>query len=335
MKLFPIPGGAIVSKLRVAVIALALAACGPAAKTPAHGAAAPSQAAAPQAADTASAGTIKVFVPAGMVGADYWIYVDGHLAGGPPHEAMHPYGSSNIVVVKTSGGWQTWNSNGVVLGMSHENYDKSLDAYINSNPPDPQHIFQATELSFPPGTHSVQGMILSPKAESRFPFVLTRTYSIEVKPGETAQIYIAVPDDWTNVPAPPPARAIRAFCPSSAQLPNFDELQSQASAYMAEPMVQVLVTASSGVRTPGQRVVTLALPAELGGPREFDGAGISAIVDAITLNNAFPGPDEIERCATEYPDYAGPYRDYGRAIAAIDQDVGHFRQLAKDLQGTP
>jgi hypothetical protein len=318
------------NRLPFIAIALALFACGPSAKTPAHGAASPQMAAAAATtADTVTAGTIKIMVPAGMVGPDYWIYLDGHLAGGPPHEKP----AYDTVVVKTAGGWQLWGADGVVLGMSHEHFDGRLDSYINSNPPDPRHIFQATEFSSPPGTHSIQAMILSQR--STFPFAMTRTYSVEVKTGETAQVYIAAPDDWQQGPAQIPARAIRAFCPSSAQLPDFDELQSQASAFMAEPMVQVLVTASSGVRTPGQRVVTLALPAEQGGPREFDGDAILAIVRTVTLNNAFPSQDEIAQCAARYPEYAQQYKDYGLTIAVIDRDVDSFEKLANDLGHTP
>jgi hypothetical protein len=312
-----------VTKLRVLAIALACAVVGSASS---------SRAAAPQAAaaDPVTVGTIKVWMPAGMVGADYWIYVDGHVVGGPPHEAV----PRDTVVVKTSDGWQAWGPNGVVLATHHENWDGRLVSYIHSDPPDPQHIFQATALLFPPGIYSVQGMLLS-QHNSTFPFIVTKTYSVEVKTDRATQLYIAVPDGWSKGPAPLPARAIRAFCPSSSQLPDFDELQRWASDYMAEPMVQLLEEASSGVRTPGQHVVTLALPAEQGGPREFDGAALAALVDAVTLNNAFPQQDEIARCAAKYPGYAGPYASYGRAIAAIDKDEASFRKLAKDLQNTP
>ena len=307
------------TKLRVLAIALACAVvevCG----------------AAPQvaAADRVTAGTIKIWMPAGMVGADYWIYVDGHVVGGPPHEAL-PH---DTVMVKMSDGWQAWDRDGVVLATHHENWDGRLASYIRSDPPDPQHIFQATEFVFPPGTYSVQGMLLAPH-NSTFPFILTKTYSVEVKTGQATQLYIAVPDGWWNGPALVPARAIRAFCPSSSQLPDFDELQRWASDYMAEPMVQLLQEASSGVRSPGQHVVTLALPAEQGGPREFDGAALAALVDAVTLNNAFPQQDEIARCAARYPGYAGPYASYGRVVAAIDKDEASFRKLAQDLQSTP
>jgi hypothetical protein len=282
------------------------------------------------AADPVTAGTIKIWMPAGMVGTDYWIYVDGHVVGAPPHDAV-PY---DTIVVKVSDGWQAWSASGEVLATHHENWDGRLVSYIHADPPDPQHIFQATEFSFPPGTYSIQGMLLSPQ-DSTFPFVVTRPYSVEVKTGEAIQLYIAIPDGWSKGPAPVPARAMRAFCPSTSELPDFDELQRWASDYMADPMVQRLEDASSGVRLPGQRVVTLALPAEQGGPREFDAAAIAAIVDAITLTKAFPRQDDIARCAARYPEYAEPYAKYGRAIAAIDKDEASFRKLAKDLQNTP
>jgi len=333
-----------VTKLRSLAIATAfaaLAACGPGQKEPSHTTASSSQPAAREAVP-AQAGSLKVWVPAGMWapartgGADYWIYVDGHIAGAPPHEAMHAYGSMDIVVVKANGGWEIWNAHGKVLGMAHEDWDNRLDGYINSNPPDPLHIFQATEIPLPPGKYTVQGMMQSNTVGTGFPFVLTRTYSVEVRPGQPTQLYMAVPDGWTDPGlATFTARQIRAFCPTTSAAPDVNELQSQASEYLDDPMVTLLVQASSSVRTPSQRVVTLALPAAEGGPREFDGTAIADIAQSIESRNSFPSQDEIARCATEYPEYAQPYRAYGQTIAVIDQDVESFFKLAKDLQNTP
>jgi hypothetical protein len=237
-----------VIKLRSLTIAAAfacLAACGPAQKEPAHAAASSSQAA-PADAAPAQAGSLKVWVPASMWvpartgGAHYWIYVDGHIAGGPPHEAMHPYGSSNIVVVKSDGGWEITNAQGVVLSMAHENWDNRLDGYVNSNLPDPLHIFEATEIPLPPGTYTIQGMMQSQPGENGFPFVLTRTDSVEVRPGQATQLYMAVPDSWADPGlAAFTARQIRAFCPTTSAAPDFNELQSQASEYLDDPMVKL------------------------------------------------------------------------------------------------
>src|SRR5262249_52754629 len=69
-------------------------------------------------------GTIEVHVPAGVVGGDYWIYVDGHLAGGPPHDSIVTQSpDARLVPIATfegghfaaTNGWDIWGPKGVVL----------------------------------------------------------------------------------------------------------------------------------------------------------------------------------------------------------------------------
>src|SRR5207237_9817161 len=65
-------------------------------------------------------GNLKVWVPAGMIGDDYWIYLNGSLRSAPPHGPTDPRSRSFMTTSassvgsepETRYGWDIWTKDG-------------------------------------------------------------------------------------------------------------------------------------------------------------------------------------------------------------------------------
>ena len=287
-------------------------------------------------------------MPAGIVGADYWVYVNGRLQSAPPHGPTDPR-SSAVMTVAVGGvngdgsgtpnnGWDIWNRDGLVLRMRHESFDDRLNTYINTASGDEFHLFQVFELQVRPARYTVEIVVLSrggsstsPYMVSSFPFVVTRKYVSDVRPGEIVKLYPGVPDEWSQTRL---AQAISAdrVCPSGETPPDIGQVEGRVTEYLDDPIVKALRGAyrSSGVRS--GRVVTLNLPVGQGGSREFDASQIRYIADAILAHYNLPGHDEVAACQRRYPQYSRSYSMYDRVLNSIDSDIESFRKLAADLE---
>jgi hypothetical protein len=292
-------------------------------------------------------GRLKVWIPAGMIGRDYWIYVNGHIVSAPPHGPASPKSNEILVVAsgrigskgnrETMDGWEIWTKQGLILKMRHEEYDDRLMSYIHSGSGDDLHLFQPFEIALRPAKYTVEVAILSegasklpPHSPSSFPFVITRKYAVDVIPGQVARIYPGVPDDWTEDPLPPALAAYRV-CPKGAVAPDADQLRRWVGDYMDDPMVKILRGVDSSSVPSSQGVVVLNLPPAQGGPREFDGKQIAYIVDAIAVRNPVPGHREVADCQNRFPQFPQAYALYDKTVSFIDDEIESFRKLAPDL----
>lgn len=295
-------------------------------------------------------GKLKIWVPAGIVGDNYWIYLNGHIVSTPPHAAEELKHAEVITVAtgklnadgtrESNDGWDVWNADGLVLRMRHEDWDRTINAYLNSGTGDTLHIFQAVELPLYPGEYTVEVAILStgesnsgPHGTTSFPFVFTRKSSMNVQRGKTAQIYLAIPDRWSNAPAVIPAVPFRRVCPGAqAAPPDVNQLERLVKQYMNDPLVQVLRGADAAGVTPSKGVVVLDLPQEQGGPHEFDGSQIRHIADAIAASNDLPTQRDVDDCQNQFPQFSKSYAQYGKIISDINNDIESFRKLAAKLE---
>jgi hypothetical protein len=289
-------------------------------------------------------GNLAIQVPVGAVGGDYWIYVDGHIASGPPHGIAARQNPDIVLAARRSqeptgeivgsNGWSIATIDGPVLGITHENWDSSLADYLNASPKDRLHIFQETDVAVTPGSHTVEIAFLTQANHEAwnslwpsFPFAISRKYTTDVQANHTAQIFAAIPDLWSPTAE---LSAAAALCPA-AQPPDAKHLRDLFAAYAQDPIVVILRKSSFAMREPSERTAMLDLPPEQGGPREFDAGQIGDIVDAIVANHPLPTQDEISNCAKRYPILARSFASYGQTVALFASDMDSFRKFRDTL----
>jgi hypothetical protein len=294
-----------------------------------------------------AAGTLKVWVPAGMIGDEYWIYVNGKILSAPPHNSPDLAGRNYMVMAtgllksqsKMGDGWQIVTNQNHVLKMHNADYE-NLGSFLQSenesgevlSPP----IFQAVELQLPPGKYNVELAIHSPGnvhglmggPPNSFPFVITPKIPFGIQPGNTTEFHLAVPDQWSATVSPVAVQAHRVCPGGDPSPPDRNQLERWLNDYTDDPTVKALGEADST----SKRVVVLDLPPASGGKREFDGNQIRHITDAILASHDVPDHAEIEECRRLFPQYSQAYAGYDKTISRIiGKDIEQFRALAAKL----
>lgn len=281
---------------------------------------------------------LTVWVPSGVVGNNYWIYVNGHIVSAPPHPTSDP-GSGNFTAVKTKKGWEVWNQHGLVLRMIHDDgWDRDFSPYaLDAESREALHLFQPVELPLSAGKYKIDIAVLLPGPfyKSSFPFVISAGWDVDVEPGKPTQLYLSIPDAWENssiMPASPAAAQSNKACPADVpSAPNRDEVKQKIRAYKDDPIAQALRAANARLSHP-KDVVLVDLPLEQGGPREFDGAQILAMVAAISEQYDLPSENDIQDCQRQYPQFSKSYSMYGDLIRFVDDELESFRKLAASLK---
>lgn len=281
----------------------------------------------------AGAGTLKIFVPR-RVGDDYWVYLNGHLVSAPSHGT--PTGESDFLYVPIQKGWEIWGEKGLRLTMSNESFH-GLDEFLNSGGNAAQQLFQPVVMKLDAADYTVEVVMSSEHksygpGESSFPFVVTRKYQTSVRVGDTEQVYIAVPNNYSSDMAI--AAAINRACPwiqhgGSPAAPDLDWLKRTMNEYGADPMVRALQRAAATQGAQSQNVVMLDLPSSQGGPREFDRKQIGRIVSFIAANDNLPSHGDVAACMDKAPQFSRAYTQYDRLLTVVDQEMESFRNLAE------
>jgi hypothetical protein len=274
-------------------------------------------------------GRLRIWAPAGVVGDNYWIYVNGHLASAPPHSNSGPFGSIHATPIQTTDGWHIWKEHGPVLKMTDYGWDRDYSPYdLDPQARDALHLFQAVELPLPSGKYVIDIAILLPALpyRSSFPFVVDDGWQKEVGEGKTTELYLTIPHAWESH-VPPTV----FLSPCRGNHPDPDELKRKLSAYMNDSTVTALRGADASFLSRGKGVVVLDLPPEQGGSREFDGKQIKYIADAVANRANLPRQSDIEDCQRSFPQFADYYAEYGKTIRFIADDIESFRKLAARL----
>jgi hypothetical protein len=308
----------------IAALSLALVACD--SHDQSQKTASSSQATPVESTSTSASGTIAVWVPAGVVGSDYWIYLNRRIVNAPPHstENLNP---GNFVLVRTQNGFEIVNADGLQLRAVDDSWDTNVEAYVASHPADGPHVFQEVDLTVQPGSYTLDAAYLSNTGDE-FPFVFTRGQTIAVTAGQTTKVYLAIPNGWSDRHA---FAAQAAFCPAKATAPDFEGLKSTVDRYMSDPLVKAVRDASAAARTGSAHSVVLNLAPEQGGQREFDGVELSHIIDGIQADHYFPSDEDVASCQNYYPEYASSYASYRQTLAVINNDMASLRRFADGL----
>lgn len=282
---------------------------------------------------------LTVWVPSGVVGNNYWIYVNGHIVSAPPHPPLDP--ASGFIAVKSKKGWEILNRHGLILREIHDDgWDRDFSPYaLDDESREALHLFQLVDLPLSAGKYTIDLAVLLPGPfyKSSFPFVISAGWDVEVEPGKPRQLYLSIPDAWENssiMPASPAAQSNKA-CPADVpSAPNRDEVKQKIRAYKDDPIAQALRAANARLSHP-KDVVRVDLPSEQGGPREFDGAQILAMVAAISEQYDLPSQNDIQECQRQYPQFSRSYAMYGDLIRFVDDELESFRKLAASVKQNP
>jgi hypothetical protein len=275
-------------------------------------------------------GTLQVWVPAGFIGDDYWIYLDGHLVSAPPHNTPE---STAGLIIKNRNGWELWGVKGLILrSIGDEGWDRDFSPYYkDAATRDAWHLFQPVEFPLRAGSHLVDLVVLQQGSDFKgsFPFVASSGWQKDIQKGKTTQLFLSIPSNFSKAFSVAAAPAFR-LCPGAPAPPDLGELQGLIKEYLADPMVKVLRTASATPHHKGR--VVLDLPPEQGGSREYDGKQIRHIADTIGSSHNFPRQSDVTQCQQRFPQFSRSYARYGELLSVIDQDLETFRKLAEELK---
>jgi hypothetical protein len=276
-------------------------------------------------------GKLQVWVPAGYIGDDYWLYLDGHLVSAPPHNT--PESRTNLLGIKNRNGWEFWGVEGLVLrSIGDEGWDRDYSPYDKGAAArDGWHLFQPVELPLRAGSHLIDLVVLQQGSDFKgsFPFVASSGWQKDIRKGKTTQLFLPVPNNFSNVISIPEAQAFR-LCPGGPAPPDLGELQGLLKEYSADPMVKALRRVSATAHPKGR--VVLYLPPEQGGAREYDDTQIRHIADTIGYRHNFPKQSDVNECQQRFPQFSKSYARYGELLSAIDKEHETFRKLADELK---
>jgi hypothetical protein len=288
-------------------------------------------------------GILKIWVPAGFVGDDYWIYLNGHIENAPPHSERHPI-KSMTVHQREDGGWYlgvTSDSNGSLIikdGDFETNRLRSyIDQYIDSASGDAQRLFYPVDFPLESGNYTVEVAYLSKDGHgySSFPFAITRKYIANVQNGQSTHIYVGVPNGWSDFQlaraAPwacsilPDELATEMHIPKPKRSPNDSGVSKDMERYLSDPVVQTL---RASVISPSKDIVVLNFPEAQGGTREFDAGQIRYIANAVLENYHEPSHEDVAKCKESNPQFSQSYDEYDKIISDFETQLQYFHALA-------
>jgi hypothetical protein len=288
-------------------------------------------------------GMLKIWVPAGAVGDDYWVYLDGHIVSAPPRRKRE-------LIVDMMGSavgpgevrWLDFGNEHLAIRdgdfVDGEHFNKAIiiSSYISRNidlqSGDAKHLFYPVDLPLQSGKYNVEVAYLL-KGLGSFPFAVTRKYIADLRISERTQLFIGVPDAWSEFDPAVAQPLVCAFLPSPGGNSNADVLglmTNTMTRYLNDPMVQALRALNASVLSRPKGIVVLDLPAAQGGAREFDGSQVRYIANAILQEYEKRGPrhEDVARCRQSNPEFSQSYDEYDRLISDLESQLQFFHTLA-------
>jgi len=291
----------------------------------------------------AGEGALTIWVPTGLVGDNYWVYLDGHIVSSPPHSDIagkagiifpdqrlddqnHPIGW-DIQVDDPSGNVRGGFSirHGYFL-IDNANFRSYIKQHLDPASGDSMGLFSAVNLPIQPGNYVVEVVYFSHNEYySSFPFAISPKYQANVGDRGRKELYIGVPDDWERVEKAAAAHGN----PSCDEKPDASYILNQMNAYLDDPVVQEL-TAKLG--SSNDDSVSLDLPIADGGSREYDRVQIRYIANAI-LGHYYNIDHEtsqsyIDDCKISHPEWSKTFDQYGKIVSDVKGEFQFVHRLA-------
>jgi hypothetical protein len=312
-------------------------------------------------------GWLTIWVPAAVVGDNYWVYLDGHLISAPPHDNQTK--SISYSTFNDGNAEVSWDSSGPLLlkivngeynpqsiqmyrarfidvltrtddcrEMSPHGliYDaECIHRYMWQTEKDDQwtldrnHIFYPVTRRLHSGAFKVDALYFSDRdAQSvSFPFVITPQYVADVEVGQRAEIFIGIPENWSNEETPTAAHHACSLLDGS---PILDYIMTESRRYISDPAVRALKAPGVfDVSTPDGNVV-LDLPPDQGGTREFNRAQIRDIANQILKNYELPTLAQITDCKNAHPESSQTFDEQYSMVSDFNEKLKFFRALAEN-----
>jgi hypothetical protein len=303
-------------------------------------------------------GTLTISVPYEHIGIIAWAYLDGKLVITPPR--------GNLAEIyfwdNNCNGWKFTDENRLTLTTCLGKYE-NLASYLEKASAYGKNLFRTWDISVPAGKHTVEAAFLwqgtqcdrthpaetsffpyakrtHPAEAGFFPFVFSAKYTATVISGKKTDIYVAPPDGYDLAyPMPVAPAAIAAGChlvykgqPSEDSLGEFNNALNE---FEKDPRVAALLLAAASNAADPRGAVELDLPADWGGPHEFNGAQIHYIVESALrtqrLWRVMPSSSDVAECRQKYPDFAPTFDKYDRLINFVEGQLMAIDKLETSL----
>ncbi len=268
-------------------------------------------------------GLMKLWLPSGVVGDTFWVYVNGRLLSSPPH-GTHKSNLNFVPVSDGSGSWEGFSPEGRVITSSR------LDEYLRSG--DPYGIFSPIELEVSSGRYTVEMMI---PGSQRGSFLFSQKSDVAVPAGKSADVYLSVPLGFSIMPLPVAARQSFGYGLCLPRPEQFDlnaasdQLIQWGVRYRNDPLRAAMMRAATILR-PSDRLVTLNVDRE---PREYDGEQVKILIQRFEAPPFESG--DIEVCRKLLPQYSETFSEFRTTIETVFRDREIFDKLAADLLKGP
>jgi hypothetical protein len=272
--------------------------------------------------------TIVVRVPAAIIGADYWIYVDKKLVNAPPHDA---FVSESIIQMRTPNGVIY---NGAKSGLLGETENGTLRAVSEDAE---KVLFHDVTLTASPGAHVVELMTraLDPiqRQPLSFPFLVNGSrYEVSVEAGSTTTVVAAPPPGWgENAAASASVAEMTPSNPDAYSMAQAKAFRDDLNAIAADPVVAAYYAAAKTKihMGPNGPVLVINLPEGMGGSREFNADQIDALVDRIIVTYHYDfDKAEAERIA---PSHIRAFELIEAKVNENNANLETFRNLPKQM----
>ena len=282
-------------------------------------------------------GTFRIWVLAGMVGDDYWIYLNGKIVSAPPREKREPL----------SGGVEIWSSgifysdNDHLINIYHDGQFTAatrdyIKRFVDPSSGDVNHLFYPVDIQLVPGKNAIEVAYLTHgrkdgdgvRVGNTFPFVITEKLLVDMdNPPERNTMFVAVPNDWSaHVQY---IWAADSVCGIDGGGPRPDTLTEIISGYLNDPVVHALRALDISLPSLPDNVVILNLPATEGGVREFDRNQIKYMASEILENyQRYASHETVADCKEKNdPAFSESYDEYDKLISDFDSQLQFFHTL--------
>jgi hypothetical protein len=276
-------------------------------------------------------GTLAVEVPAGIIGTDYWVYVNKHIVSAPPHD---DFASLNPVQIATPHGYNYVGPDGFLFSTEGNTYGRFADGIEST-------LFQEVTVKLAPGNYVVEVLAKARQREwtgSRvFPFLVKDSrYTVQVEPGGTTTVRAVPPPGW-GVPEAIGAAAAE-MAPADARaiaLRENDHFEANAKAYYADPVVKALVNTMIAFSSspPFRPTVYVDLPETAGGPRELDATQIDLIVDAAVEQFHYHlEADQVAALKREAKGFDAFFDELAGRVEEFNKGIENLRTISEKLR---
>jgi len=272
-------------------------------------------------------------VLAGLVGDDYWIYLNGHVVDAPPREKRERF-NEKIMVSIDDGNRKLYYLddnhwiNIYLDGKFTTNTQSYIDRFVDPASGDANHLFYPVDLRLIPGKYAVEVAYLThgQNGGNSFPFVLTERFFVDIDSSNDRKTeYIGVPNDWDV----DHARAELAQCTADGGGPELGLITEDIKNYLNDPVVHALQRLDFSMTSGPKGLVVLNLPEALGGVREFDRNQIKYMANEILENyQEYPSHETVADCKkNNAAEFSESYDEYDKLISDFESQLQFFHSL--------